>query len=142
MLVAVMFSRPVNGSRRWFGVAGLGVQPSELAKVACVLFSALMLERRMQRIEDVGYSLTPIALIVGLTAGLILLQPDMGTAVSLLLIVGVMVFLCRAALQVPRRAGRRGASGGVSAPARALPLEACDGVPSTRGTTRSATASS
>ena len=92
MLVAVMFSRPVNGSRRWFGVAGLGVQPSELAKVACVLFSALMLERRMHRIEDVGYSLTPIALIVGLTAGLILLQPDMGTAVSLLLIVGVMVF--------------------------------------------------
>ncbi len=92
MLVAVMFSRPVNGSRRWFGVAGLGVQPSELAKVACVLFSALMLERRMHRIDDVGYSLTPIALIVGLTAGLILLQPDMGTAVSLLLIVGVMVF--------------------------------------------------
>ena len=92
MLVAVMFSRPVNGSRRWFGVGGLGVQPSELAKVACILFSALILERRMHRIEEVRYSLTPIALIVGAMAGLILVQPDMGTAASLLLIVGVMVF--------------------------------------------------
>src|SRR5688572_2909792 len=92
MLVAVMFSHPVNGSRRWFGVGGLGVQPSELAKVACVLFAALMLERRMHRIEDIRYSLTPIALIVGATSGLILVQPDLGTAVSLLLIVGVMVF--------------------------------------------------
>ena len=92
MLVAVMFSHPVNGSRRWFGLGGLGVQPSELAKVACVLFAAMVLERRMHRIEDIRYSLTPIALIVGVTAGLILVQPDMGTAVSLLLIVGVMVF--------------------------------------------------
>jgi len=92
MLVGVMFSHPVNGSRRWFGVGGLGVQPSELAKLACVLFAAMILERRMHRIEDVRYSLTPIALIVGTTAGLILVQPDMGTAVSLLLIVGVMVF--------------------------------------------------
>jgi cell division protein FtsW len=92
MLVAVMFSRPVNGSRRWFGVGTLGLQPSELAKLACILFSALMLERRMHRIEDVRYSLTPIALIVGATASLILVQPDLGTAVSLLLIVGVMVF--------------------------------------------------
>jgi cell division protein FtsW len=92
MLVAVMFSHPVNGSRRWFGLGGLGVHPSELAKVACVLFAAMVLERRMHRIEDVRYSLTPIALIVGATAGLILVQPDMGTAVSLLIIVGVMVF--------------------------------------------------
>jgi cell division protein FtsW len=92
MLVAVMFSRPVNGSRRWFGVGGLGVQPSELAKVACILFTALILERRMHRIEEVRYSLAPIALIVSAMAGLILVQPDMGTAVSLLLIVGVMVF--------------------------------------------------
>ena len=34
MLVAVLFSAPVNGTRRWFGVGGLGIQPSELAKIA------------------------------------------------------------------------------------------------------------
>ena len=92
LLVAVLFSPPVNGSRRWFGLGGLGVQPSELAKVACVLFTAGMLERRMHRINEVSYSLLGIVLVCGLVAGLILFQPDLGTALSLAFIVGVMVF--------------------------------------------------
>ena len=92
MLVAVLFSAPVNGTRRWFGVGGLGVQPSELAKIACVFFTALMLERRMHRIDDLSYSLMPIGLIIGLVVALILLQPDFGTSISLALVVAVMVF--------------------------------------------------
>jgi cell division protein FtsW len=92
MLVAVLFSAPINGTRRWFGLGGFGIQPSELAKIACVLFTALILERRMHRIDELSYSLLPIAIIVGVLAGLILLQPDFGTAMSLLLIVAAMVF--------------------------------------------------
>ncbi len=92
MLVAVLFVSPVNGTRRWFGVGGLGIQPSELAKVACVFFTALMLERRMHRIDDLSYSLMPIGLIVGLVVALILLQPDFGTSISLALVVAVMIF--------------------------------------------------
>lgn len=92
MLVAVLFSGPVNGTRRWFGFGALGVQPSELAKIACVLFTALMLERRMHRIDELSYSLPPIAIVVGALTGLILLQPDFGTAMSLVLIMTVMVF--------------------------------------------------
>ena len=57
-----------------------------------VLFTAMMLERRMHRINEVSYSLLPIALVVGAVVGLILLEPDFGTAVSLLAVVGVMVF--------------------------------------------------
>jgi cell division protein FtsW len=93
MLIGVMFSSPVNGTRRWFGIGGLGIQPSELAKVAAVLFTALILERRMHRIDDLRYAMLPIAIVVGVLAGLILLQPDFGTAMSLLLIVGTMVFV-------------------------------------------------
>jgi cell division protein FtsW len=92
MLIGVLFSAPINGTRRWFGFGGLGVQPSELAKLACVMFTALILERRMHRIDEVSYSLLPIAIVLGLLAGLILLQPDFGTAMSLLLIVVAMVF--------------------------------------------------
>jgi cell division protein FtsW len=92
MLVAVLFMAPVNGTRRWFAVGGLGIQPSELAKVACVFFTALMLERRMHRIDDLSYSLMPIGLIVGLVVALILLQPDFGTSISLALVVAVMIF--------------------------------------------------
>jgi cell division protein FtsW len=92
LLAAVLFSRPVNGTRRWFALAGFGIQPSELAKLAIVLFTALILERRMHRINDITYSLLPIALVAGAVTGLILLEPDFGTAVALLAIVSVMVF--------------------------------------------------
>jgi cell division protein FtsW len=92
LLLAVFFSPPVNGTRRWFNLGGLGIQPSELAKVTAVFFTALMLERRMHRIDEVQYSLLPIAIVVGAMFGLIVLEPDYGTAISLLLIIGVMVF--------------------------------------------------
>lgn len=91
LLVAVLFSRPINGSRRWFGVGGFGVQPSELAKLAAILFTAITLDRRMARINDVKYALSPIALVVGGLAALILLEPDFGTAAALLLVVAAMV---------------------------------------------------
>jgi cell division protein FtsW len=92
MLVGVLFSRPVNGTRRWFGIGGFGIQPSELAKIAAIFFTALVLERRRHRINELGYSLVPIGVIVGGLTGLILLEPDFGTAVSLLAVIGVMVF--------------------------------------------------
>ena len=92
MLIAVLFSPPINGTRRWFGMGGLGVQPSELAKIACVFFTALILERRMHRIDELSYSMLPIGIVAGVLGGLILLEPDFGTAISLLLIVVAMVF--------------------------------------------------
>jgi cell division protein FtsW len=92
MLIAVLFARPINGTRRWFGVGGFGIQPSELAKLAAIMFTALILERRRHRINELGYSLVPIGVIVGVLSGLILLEPDFGTAVSLLAVIGVMVF--------------------------------------------------
>ena len=92
LLIAVLFSRPINGTRRWFAVGGLGIQPSELAKLAAVLFTAMLLERRMHRVNEIGYSLLPISIVTGVLAGLILLEPDFGTAVSLLSVTGLMIF--------------------------------------------------
>jgi len=91
LLVAVLFSRPIKGSRRWFGLGGFGIQPSELAKVAAIFFTAFVLDRRMHRINDVKYALAPIALIVGGLAGLILVEPDFGTAAALTVVVAIMV---------------------------------------------------
>ena len=92
LLVAVLFAEPVKGARRWLGVGGLGGQPSELAKLACVLFTAMTLERRMHRINEIAYSLTPIAIVAIGLAGLILLENDFGTAMMVVLIAAVMVF--------------------------------------------------
>jgi cell division protein FtsW len=91
-LVGVLFGPRINGARRWFGVAGVGVQPSELAKIAVIFFVAAILERRMDRIDDLKYSLLPIGVVVGGVVGLVLLQPDLGTALSIVIIASAMVF--------------------------------------------------
>jgi cell division protein FtsW len=91
-LVAVLFAPPVKGASRWLGIGPLGVQPSELAKIVIILFTAALLERRMDRIDDMGYSLLPIGIVTGAIVGLILVEPDLGTAVSVLVIAAVMVF--------------------------------------------------
>ncbi len=92
LLVAVLFSRPINGTRRWFALGGFGIQPSELAKLAVIFFVAFVLERRMHRVNDVTYALLPIGVVVGVLVLLILKEPDFGTAVALMAIVGVMIF--------------------------------------------------
>ncbi len=92
-LIAVLFFGPeINGTRRWFAVGGVGVQPSELAKIAVIVFSADNLARRMNRIDELSYSLLPIVIVAGAVSALIVMEPDFGTALTILLIVGMMVF--------------------------------------------------
>ncbi|HYT65065.1 MAG TPA: putative lipid II flippase FtsW [Vicinamibacterales bacterium] len=91
-LVAVLFGPRLNGARRWFGVAGIGGQPSEFAKIVIIFFVAAILERRMDRIDDLRYSLLPVGVVLGCIVALIMLQPDLGTALSIIVIVSVMVF--------------------------------------------------
>src|SRR5688572_10085601 len=91
-LVAVLFGPSRNGATRWLVVGSLGIQPSELAKVTLIIFMAALLERRMERIDDVRYSLLPIGIVLGAIVGLILLEPDLGTAACVVMIAAVMVF--------------------------------------------------
>ena len=91
-LVLVLFSPPVNNATRWFAIGGMGVQPSELAKLAAIFFIAALLERRMHRINELGYALLPIVIVLGVFVGLIMLEPDFGTSMSLIAIAAVMVF--------------------------------------------------
>jgi cell division protein FtsW len=90
-LVAVLIVGPkINGTRRWFGVAGVGIQPSELAKFAMILFAAVVLEQRMHRLQDLK-ALAPIGVVLLPVLLLIVKQPDFGSCVVLLVIVLVMV---------------------------------------------------
>ena len=91
-LIAVFFGPEINGTHRWFSIGGVGIQPSELAKVAVILFAAATLERRMESMDRVVRGLGPVVLVTGVVCGLIVLEPDFGTAFTLLTIVGMMVF--------------------------------------------------
>jgi cell division protein FtsW len=90
-LVAVLFGQSRNGATRWLNLGGLGIQPSEFAKIAVVLFVAALLERRMDKVNEPA-SLIPIGLVLGVLVSLILLQPDLGTSVAIVVIAGVMIF--------------------------------------------------
>ena len=92
LLVAVFGFAPINGTRRWISIPGFTLQPSELAKLAAVFFTAALLERRMHRINDIKFALLPVGVLVGIFAGLIVLQPDFGTSAALTSVVLVMVF--------------------------------------------------
>ena len=91
-LVAVLFGTPRNGATRWLNLGGLGVQPSEMAKISVIIFVAALLERRMERIDEPAYALFPIGGVLAVVVGLILIEPDLGTAVSIVMIAGVMIF--------------------------------------------------
>ena len=91
-LVVVLFGPRINGARRWLALPGIGVQPSEFAKIAVIFFVAALLERRMDRIDDLRYSILPVGVVLGSVVALIMLQPDLGTALSIIVIVAVMIF--------------------------------------------------
>jgi cell division protein FtsW len=92
LVVVLIVGGRINGARRWFAIAGIGVQPSEFAKIAVIFFVAAILERRMDRIDELRYSLVPVGVVLGSVVALIMLQPDLGTALSIIVIVAAMVF--------------------------------------------------
>jgi cell division protein FtsW len=91
-LLAVFVFKPTNGTQRWVALGPASLQPSELAKLAAILFTAALLERRMHRVNELQYAVAPIGLVTLLLVGLIYKEPDFGTAVVLLLVIVTMVF--------------------------------------------------
>lgn len=92
LLIVVLFSPPVNGTRRWILAGGLSFQPSELAKLALVLYLAYVIDRTRQREGD-RELLLPACFVTGLMVVLILLETDLGTALVLIAVAGLMLFL-------------------------------------------------
>jgi cell division protein FtsW len=83
LCAAVLVLGPeINGARRWFLVGPASFQPSELAKLALCLFAAVYLARRRAP-RSLGELVKPLGLLTAIFCGLILLEPDLGTTISL-----------------------------------------------------------
>lgn len=80
-----------NGSRSWFGIGSFGIQPSEFAKLGIIIFTSKYLNNN--KIKSIKSSVLPILLIVILLFGLIMLQPDFGTGVILVMTIIAMLFV-------------------------------------------------
>jgi cell division protein FtsW len=82
----------INGARRWLRFFGLSFQPAEFAKLALILFLSSYFARRQDRLAGFLDGFLPPLLMVGLVTGLIILQPNFGTACIGLLVAGVLFF--------------------------------------------------
>jgi cell division protein FtsW len=91
-LVVVLARAPVNGARRWLALGFMSVQPSEFAKLALVVALAAFLSRREHEMDLPTRTLLPVLGIVAVPAGLVLLEPDFGTAFTYFVIAGAMLF--------------------------------------------------
>jgi cell division protein FtsW len=85
------FGVSVNGARRWFAAGPIQFQPSELMKLALVLWSARYLADHPKRMRGFRQAIAPIALVGGPAALLILVEPDMGTTLVIAFTVGALL---------------------------------------------------
>lgn len=82
-----------NGSRSWFGIGGLGIQPSEFTKLGLIIFTAKYLSNNTKELKDIKRGVLPILGIVLIIFGLIMLEPDFGTGIVIVMTIIVLLFV-------------------------------------------------
>lgn len=87
------------GARRWISVGAFTFQPSELVKLSIVLYLAVVMDRKRERLSEPWHAFIPPLIVVGVFAGLIYLQNDFSTALLVMLIAIVMFFIGRVPLR-------------------------------------------
>ena len=81
------------GSSRWFQLGPVTVQPSEIAKLAAVVFAAMVIERKWGKLDDLGHLALPLLPVVLVIGGMVMLQPDLGTTLIITATVFAMLFV-------------------------------------------------
>lgn len=98
MLVAVFAFPSINGAQRWIRFGGFSLQPSELSKLALLLFLARFLERRAGDEGSFLRTIAPPVMVAGLLIVLVVAEPDLGTALMLAVGCAVLLFAAGARL--------------------------------------------
>lgn len=86
MLVLVLFTGKVNGSRSWFNLGFFSLQPAELAKVGMIIYLSAVYAKKQKYLDSFSKGVLPPLIALGLILGLIVIQPDVGSASIVFLI--------------------------------------------------------
>jgi len=92
LLLAVFLFEPHKGTHRWIPMGLFSIQPSEIAKLSIAVFLAYMIERKGADINVFAVGTVPCMGVAGLLAGLVLIEPDMGTFVLIMMVVTLVLF--------------------------------------------------
>jgi len=82
-----------NGSRSWFGIGGFGIQPSEFTKLGLIIFTSKYLTKNNKELKNIKKGVFPILLVLISVFALIMLQPDFGTGVVIVVSIIVLLFV-------------------------------------------------
>jgi len=93
LIVLLIVGKEVNGSTRWLVFAGFRLQPAEFAKLGIVLYAASYLTRKRAEITQFSKGIVNIGMVLAVVGGLLLMQPDFGSFVVMVVTVGLMMFL-------------------------------------------------
>jgi cell division protein FtsW len=93
VLVLTPLGIEANGAKRWLGVGGATIQPAEIAKFATIIITAKLIEKRYDYIKSFFKGVLPLLIVPGIFFGLIILQPNMSTAGTVILVTFVMIFV-------------------------------------------------
>jgi len=85
--------RETAGARRWFRIGLVNFQPSEFAKIAIIIYMADLISRKGTQMKSLIHGYVPAVAVLGLMVGLILLEPDLGTAITVSLITVIMLYV-------------------------------------------------
>jgi len=99
LLIGLQFiARPINGATRWYVLGPVHFQPSEMAKLAMIIYYAHFLSVKSEAITNFQEGFLPLLGFSAIPIGLILLQPNLSTALMILIICGIMLFTSKARL--------------------------------------------
>jgi len=80
-----------NGARSWLGFGSFGIQPTEFAKLAIILYLAAIIAKKDEKFRDFKRGLLPVMIVVGFFAFLIMLQPDFGSCAILVMCAAALI---------------------------------------------------
>lgn len=93
LLLVLVGGVRANGARRWFAVAGITFQPSEIAKIGVILFDALLICRFREKMGTFKYGVLPFAIVGMLVVGLLVLEPHLSASIIIILVTATLMFL-------------------------------------------------
>lgn len=93
MLALVPFiGQEINGARSWFGYGSLGIQPTEPAKLALILYLGALIAKKGDKFRDFKRGLLPVLIIIAFVCGLVMMQPDLGACIVIVSCAAMMIW--------------------------------------------------
>ncbi|GGN96059.1 putative lipid II flippase FtsW [Saccharibacillus kuerlensis] len=98
-LIVVLFMPSTNGAHSWIRLGPINFQPTELAKISTILYLAALISKKGEKFRDLRSGFMPVIVIVSVIAGLVMLQPDLGSCMILVLACLLVIYAGGASLK-------------------------------------------